>query len=223
MAVLNRSRFRESINGLKRIDRSHETIYTSSLPTKLADEAKDVDAVVRGTITQTSFSPYQNTAYTVYHLFVSDVYGGDKSLKGKNISLLTMGGKIKNAELYEYYQQKDFIPADKKLTPEELQQYTVVRNDGFDPAAPGDELVATLTKQFDKTLQQDVYLTVSPEWIFYRTKGTQDFVMHAQKQGTGGGQSVTANSVSPDTENKDTKTDIVKDVNAMVETGKVPQ
>lgn len=220
-ATENRSAFSSELADLKRFDRGYDATYLNALPTKLSEEAENVDVVLRGTITKTSFSSYENTPHTLYTLFVSDVYSGDTSLKGKEVTLLTLGGKIKNADLYASYQQKSFIPADKKLTPEELQQYTVVRADGFDPAAPGDELVATLKKVYNNALQQDVYLTISPEWIFYRTKGSQDFVMHEQTKGVGGGDS-TSNALPPSNDNPSTKGQIVNDVNQMVDTGKLP-
>lgn len=210
-AQKNRPALLASLKGLKPFYSG--AAYLTPLPTKLKDEAQRVNTVLRGTIVQTDFATFDHTAHTVYTLFVTAVYQGDSALKGQEIGVLTAGGKIKNAELDAQRQQK--------LTAAELQGSTLVRADGFDPAAPGDEIVATLTKVHSNALNRAVYLTISPEWLFYRTAGTQNFVMHAQPIAAEltAGQHGTV--VTPDTDS--VKGRIVADVQEMVATGRIPE
>lgn len=212
-AQKNRPALLASLKGLKPFYSGTGAAYLASLPTKLKDEAQRVNTVLRGTIVQTDFAAFDHTAHTVYTLFVTAVYQGDSAFRGQEISVLTAGGKIKNTELDAQRQQK--------LTAAELQESTLVRADGFDPAAPGDEIVATLTKVHSNALNRAVYLTISPEWLFYRTAGTQNFVMHAQPTATEltAGQHGTV--VTPDTDS--VKGRIVADVQEMVETGRIPE
>lgn len=212
-AQKNRPAMLASIKGLKPFYSETGAAYLASLPTKLKDEAQRVNTVLRGTIVQTDFAAFDHTAHTVYTLFVTAVYQGDSALRGQEISVLTAGGKIKNTELDAQRQQK--------LTAAELQGSTLVRADGFDPAAPGDEIVATLTKVHSNALNRAVYLTISPEWLFYRTAGTQNFVMHAQPTAAEltAGQHGTV--VTPDTDS--VKGRIVADVQEMVATGRIPE
>lgn len=212
-AQKNRPAMLASIKGLKPFYSETGAAYLASLPTKLKDEAQRVNTVLRGTIVQTDFAAFDHTAHTVYTLFVTAVYQGDSALRGQEISVLTAGGKIKNTELDAQRQQK--------LTAAELQESTLVRPDGFDPAAPGDEIVATLTKVHSNALNRAVYLTISPEWLFYRTAGTQNFVMHAQPTAAEltAGQHGTV--VTPDTDS--VKGRIVADVQEMVATGRIPE
>lgn len=212
-AQKNRPALLASLKGLKPFYSGTGAAYLASLPTKLKDEAQRVNTVLRGTIVQTDFAAFDHTAHTVYTLFVTAVYQGDSALRGQEISVLTAGGKIKNTELDAQRQQK--------LTAAELQESTLVRADGFDPAAPGDEIVATLTKVHSNALNRAVYLTISPEWLFYRTAGTQNFVMHAQPTAAEltAGQHGTV--VTPDTDS--VKGRIVADVQEMVATGRIPE
>lgn len=212
-AQKNRPAMLASIKGLKPFYSGTGAAYLASLPTKLKDEAQRVNTVLRGTIVQTVFAAFDHTAHTVYTLFVTAVYQGDSALRGQEISVLTAGGKIKNTELDAQRQQK--------LTAAELQESTLVRADGFDPAAPGDEIVATLTKVHSNALNRAVYLTISPEWLFYRTAGTQNFVMHARPTAAEltAGQHGTV--VTPDMDS--VKGRIVADVQEMVATGRIPE
>lgn len=220
-AQKNRPALLASLKGLKPFYSGTGAAYLTPLPTKLKDEAQRVNTVLRGTIVQTDFATFDHTAHTVYTLFVTAVYQGDSALRGQEISVLTAGGKIKNADLYAQHQQKSLIPPDQKLTAAELQENTLVRTDGFDPAAPGDEIVATLTKVHSNALNRAVYLTISPEWLFYRTAGTQNFVMHAQPTAAEltAGQHGTV--VTPDMDS--VKGRIVADVQEMVATGRIPE
>lgn len=220
-AQKNRPALLASIKGLKPFYSGTGAAYLTPLPTKLRDEAQRVNTVLRGTIVQTDFAAFDHTAHTVYTLFVTAVYQGDSALKGQEIGVLTAGGKIKNSDLYAQRQQKSLIPPDQKLTAAELQENTLVRADGFDPAAPGDEIVATLTKVHSNALNRAVYLTISPEWLFYRTAGTQNFVMHARPTAAEltAGQHGTV--VTPDTDS--VKGRIVADVQEMVATGRIPE
>lgn len=211
-AQKNRPVLLASIKGLKSVySGGTGAAYRAPLPTRLKDEAQRVNAVLRGTIVQTDFATFDHMAHTVYTLFVTAVYQGDSTLKGQEISILTAGGKIKNTELDAQRQQK--------FTAAELQASTLVRADGFDPAAPGDEIVATLTKVRSNALQRDVYLTISPEWLFYRTAGTQHFVMHAQPTAAELTEGQSGTVVMPDTNS--VKGRIVAEVQEMVNTGRI--
>lgn len=218
-AAKHRAAYLAGNQGLPVVYSGPGAAYTATLATALKTEARLVDAVVRGLVVQTTDAPFEHTAHTLYTLFVTAVYAGDTALKGQTVPILTVGGRIQGAELAAQRPLKGAAPKEQQ-TAAQLNDVTLVRADGFDPAAPGDEIVATLTKVPSPALQQDVYMTISPEWFFYKPQGTAQFVMHAQPTLT----EITAGShgylQGPDA--RITRGQIVADVNTMVRTGRIP-
>ncbi|BDR57127.1 hypothetical protein [Xylocopilactobacillus apis] len=128
----------------------------------------------RGLITNTSYTVDDTLPRTHYRVFIEKVYDGDRSKEGTFSNIEAEGGKIKNSVYYRDLQEKSFIPQNEKLTPAQLNQYTLVQSNSYDPSAPGDEII--LTMPVNKLAK---CFGVGPlSNVFYRQKGQQKFLLH---------------------------------------------
>jgi hypothetical protein len=233
LAEKNKSIFKESINGIQRLDRGENYSYSPGTPQTVAEMAKDAYLTARVLITNTEFIIVDNQPRTIYTAFIEEVYVGDQSKKGQTIKIELPGGKIQNSILYAAYQEKSFIPDDKKLTPEQLNEYTVIQADGHDPAEPGDEMISTYSPYYDEIAKETVHATPAQEVTFYKAKGTDKFIVHHSNikpvggnDNTGKSNSLTGRAGSrrstPNKEEQQIKKNEA-DINSLVSTKKVPQ
>lgn len=200
-------------------------------PKNVKQAAEDVALTFQGVVTKVTPIPTEGIALSLCTITIGKVFAGDQSMVGKQIELQVDGGLIQNKELYANYQQKTYIPAKDKLTPQQLEEFTYVKPGGFDLAAPGDEIVAMAQPNFAKHLNRQIYIYITPVWVFYRTQGTDKFVIHdPEGKGIGGngapggqpaGDSAPSNSLTSESD-RQTPEQIVNDINKMVETGKIP-
>ncbi|BDR59200.1 hypothetical protein [Xylocopilactobacillus apicola] len=134
-AEKNRPKFEEDLKGVTR--QSGGGMKEDFCGISMPEDQKISMITFCGLITKTSYNVDANFPRTHYRVFIEKVYDGDRSKEGTFADIEADGGKIKNSVYYEAYQQKSFIPA-------QLEQYTLIQTNDYDPAAPGDEILLTM-------------------------------------------------------------------------------